>query len=346
MPINSFQAVLEECSADKAYRDTCSRITGGREYQPNFLDDLWRQLRFEKGRYLEKTDLDKLFAPENTHYGFYWKVPTGVNWGGPKVSFNESERGDNELAIKQWKHKIVQKVFTKLQSMEVTSVVLSCVYPDEFSVYSPPTLMILQVPPAPPIEHFLRYCDELEEWGKHFLGSKGVAFTDRAIWVFYESAYGHRPNTKVSSGYRKAYEEDEWIRQRHASNMLSPYFSRYQPLRQARFLLDIDVYLAATVAGCEFESRLKRLVNRDELQRTREIRRFQEQVLTTNPQSAKWGYLWSIIEYLAAKKGYTAQKDEMDEIRKLRNKAIHRDPGLTRVEAEKIVRVTASLPKQ
>ena len=153
------------------------------------------------------------------------------------------------------------------------------------------------------------------------------------------------PDSKLKDQYRHAFGTEEWIRERHASNMLRPYFSHYQPLRQARFLLGIDVYLAATVAGCEFESRLKQLVDPDETHRTREIRRFQDQVLKADPQSAKWGYLWSIIEYLAAKKGFAAQKEQLHEVRASRNKAIHREPGLTHEEAEKMILQTEALPK-
>ena len=345
MPANDFQFVLKECSGDQAYHDTCVRITSGKAYHRHALDDLWQELRLKEDRYLEKDDLERIFSAENTHYGYYWKVPYRANWEGIKISLHESHRGTTTFSIGQWKHNIAQKVYTKLQSMEVSSVVLSCVYPDDFAVYSPPTLTILQVPPAPPLDHFRRYCDELREWGKHFLGNEGVAFTDRALWVFFESTYGHRTNTKVNTRYRHAFEEDEWIRERHASNMLKPYFPRYQPLKQARFLLDIDVYLAATVAGCEFESRLKQLVNSDELQRTREIRRFQDQVLKTNFESAKWGYLYSIIEYLAAKKGYAAQKDQLHEARLLRNKAIHREAGLGKTEAETLIAAAGLLPK-
>jgi len=345
MAINSFQSVLKECSGEDAYHDTCVRITSGKAYRPHALDDLWEELRLKKDRYLEKDDLERIFSAENTHYGYYWKVPFRANWEGIKISLHESNRGGTAFAIHQWKHKIVQKVYTKLQSMEVSSVVLSCVYPEDFAVYSPPTLTLLQVPPDEPIHYFLRYCEELRIWGEHFLDTEGVAFTDRALWVFYESTYGHRPNSKVSTRYRHAFEEDEWIRERHASNMLRPYFARYQPLKQARFLLEIDIYLAATVAGCEFESRLKRLVHTDELQRTREIRRFQDEVLEANPQSAKWGYLYTIIEYIAAKKGYAANKDQLHEARFLRNKAIHREAGLSKTDAETLIAAAELLPK-
>ena len=151
----SFQSVLKACSGDDAYHATCVRITSGKAYHAHALDDLWQELRFKKDRYLEKDDLDRIFSAENTHYGYYWKVPYRANWETIKVSLHESHRGSAFLSIGQWEHKIVQKVYTKLQSMEVTSVVLSCVYPHDFAVYSPPTLTVLQIPPD---ELFITSC--------------------------------------------------------------------------------------------------------------------------------------------------------------------------------------------
>ena len=118
-------------------------------------------------------------------------------------------------------------------------------------------MTILHVPPCPPIQHYLRYCEELREWGSHFLGEENVRKAGRALWVFYQRAYASDVKTHLM--YRRAYEEDYWIRQRHAKTMLASYFLEHPALGQARFLLDIDLYLAATIAGCEFRSPAERL---------------------------------------------------------------------------------------
>ena len=338
---NDFRTVLQECSSEKAYVATCDRIASGSEFDPHALDPLWQELRTHKDRYLRRSDLEQIFSENKTHYGYYWKVPSRVQLDGVNISLHESERGK-----KNWKHNIVQKLFTKLQSMEVASVVLASVYPDDFGIYSPPTLMILLVPPKPPAEHFLEYCNELREWGRQFLDTESIGKADHALWVFYQSAYGHRPDPELSALYRKAFEEDEWIRHRHAKITLKSYFSGYPTLDKARFLLDIDLYLSATISGCEFEARLKELVDPDEKTRIRKVRRFQEQVLIKNPQSKAWGYLQSIIEYLAENGEYASKRKRFHEIRELRNKAIHRDPDLTRTNAEIMIGETDAIPKR
>ena len=337
-----FRTVLQECSSEQAYLDTCKRISRGREFDPHELDSLWHELRTQKDRYLRKSDVEQIFSEDKAHYGYYWKVPSAIDWGGVQISLHESERSGDIEAIERWKHNVVQRAFTKLQSMEVASVVLASVYPNDFGVYSPPTLMLLQVPPEPPIQHFLSYCRELREWGRQFLDTEGIGTTDHALWVFYQSAYGHHPDPTVIAVRRKAFQEDEWIRRRHAKKTLKSYFSKYSPLEQARFLLDIDVYLSATIAGCEFEARLKELVDPDERTRIRKIRRFQEQELKILPQFD----LQSIIEYLAAKEGYAAKRERFHEIRDLRNKAIHHRPDLTRAEAERMIAETEAIPKR
>jgi hypothetical protein len=304
MPKNiDFDEVLRQCSTEDAYREACKVATHGREFDSDSLESLWQELRTDARKYLQPSDLDKIFEQGKTVYGYYWRVPK-ENWDGPGISLHESQ-----CAKPAWKESIVQKLFARLSRMEVVSVLLSCVYPKDFGVYSPPIMAMLQVPPYPPIQHYLKYCEELHKWGRRFLDSENVCTADRALWVFYQLAYSPASKLKTQLIYRKAYEEDYWIRQRHAKNALTSYFSEYPPLKQARFLLEIDLYLAATIAGCEFEVRLRDLV--PEARR----RRLED--------------LWSVIEYLANHCGYAPKGDRFHEIRELRNMAIHRSPGLT-----------------
>ncbi|MGA2904198.1 MAG: hypothetical protein ABSD98_10230 [Candidatus Korobacteraceae bacterium] len=322
MPKNiDFEAVLRQCSTEDAYREACKIATHGREFDPDSLEPLWQELRTDARRYLQPSDLDKIFEQGKTVYGYYWRVPK-ENWDGPGISLHESQ-----CAKPGWKESIVQKLFARLSRMEVVSVLLSCVYPGGFGVYSPPIMAMLQIPPCAPIQHYLKYCEELQEWGRRFLESENVCTADRAVWVFYQLAYSPASNLKTQLIYRKAHDEDYWIRQRHAKNTLTSYFSDYPPLKQARFLLEIDLYLAGAIAGCEFEARIRDLV--PEARR----RRLDED-------------LWSIIEYLAVHCGYAQKKARFHEIRELRNMAIHRSPGLTTQKVTMMIKETDLIPKR
>ena len=259
--------------------------------------------------------MDRIFEEGKTIYAYYWRLSKLKAWEDTAISLHESQRQNSG-----WKESIVQKLRAHLRRMEIVSVLLSCVYPEDFAVYSPPIMTILHVPPCSPIQHYLRYCEELWEWGRHFLGEESVRKADRALWVFYQRAYASDVKTHLI--YRKAYDEDSWIRQRHAKTILASYFLKYPPLEQARFLLDIDLCLAATIAGCEFEARLKDLVPAARKRRL--------------PHED----LWSVIEYLAANCGYGPRKSRFHEIRELRNMAIHRTPGLTVEKATMMIAET------
>jgi hypothetical protein len=324
MPANiDFESILSECSTKDAYRKMCKKATHGSEFNPDELEQELSGLRTNKRRFLCKSDLDRMFEEGKTVYGYYWKVPRGVQWEGSEISLHESQ-----CAKSGWKESIVHKLFSLLARMEVVSVLLRCVYPNDFAVYSPPLMTILQVPPCPPIQHYLKYGEELQEWGRHFLDSESVSTADRALWVFYQSAYAPSSDVKTKLVYRKAYDEDYWVQQRHAKNNLTS-FSEYPPLKQARFLLEIDLYLAATIAGCEFEVRIKDLVPEARKRRL-----------------AQSEGLWNVIEYLAINCGYAHKKSRFHEIRELRNMAIHRTMGLTPENVKMMIADTEAIRKR
>ncbi len=319
-----FETVLRKCSTERAYLEACKGATHGTVFDLHLLEPLFQELRTKEGRCLQLDDLDRIFEEGKTIYAHYWRWPKEKTRMDAQVSLNETQRGTSG-----WKESVVRNLFACLSRMEVASVVLSCVYPEDFAVYSPPIMTILQVPPCPPIQHYLNYCEELREWGRHFLDSENVRTADRAIWVFYQRAYAYGTDERIKKihlTYRKAYQEDFWIRQRHARMTLSSYFSEYPPLEQARFLVEVDLDLAATIVGCEFEARLKDLVP--------EARR----------RRLPYEGLGSVIEYVAANCGYAHKKSGFDEIRGLRNKAIHRLPGLTPEKVKMMIAETRLIP--
>ena len=92
-------------------------------------------------------------------------------------------------------------------------------------------------------------------------------------------------------------------------------------------MLDIDRYLAATIAGCEFEARLRDLVPEARKRRL--------------PHEGLWG----VVEYLAVH-GYAHKKSLFHEIRELRNMAIHRVPGLTAEKVRMMIAETNLIPQR
>jgi hypothetical protein len=204
----------------------------------------------------------ELFDPDESHFGHFWKPPQDLERNLPFHGISLARPAEADQ--KAWRESVVAAIFEFLGSVEAVSVLLRCVYPDDFAVYSPPILNLLQLPAQPPVDHYLAYCDELRVWGAHF-GTGAVAPTDQALWVFYEWSYGpaclkiEDPSDPRDAQARRAeFENDKWVRERQATNVLRPFLHKWSTLEQAECLADVDSNLAGTIAGCELEKRLRK----------------------------------------------------------------------------------------
>jgi hypothetical protein len=333
---SEFRAILQKCATEEWFRIDYGR----RSTRPGLreLDPLWQELR--GGRPLRATDLDELL--DKTHFGEFWKIPSTLDREGLtkkeiSLRFECGSKTEDEKRWNTWRRNMVNQLFRELGSLDLTSVLLRCVHPDYFGIYSPPLLCLLQVPIAEPVSHYLAYCDELGVWGRHFLGNtyKSVGDTDQAIWVFYERVYGPRADLPNRDECQRAFRRDAWIRKRHADNLLGPFFRRYPPLKQAEFLIGIDDNLAGKIAGCEFDARVKSLVrNAHDFQKWRANRRNLA------------GDLEARVEYLIEERGFGPQQRELRKVRKLRNDAIHEEKAMQKNDVEKMIEVTGSLPER
>ena len=128
--------------------------------------------------------------------------------------------------------------------------------------------------------------------------------------------------------------------------VLKPYFPKWAPLEQARFLIGIDGNLAAKIAGCEFEVRIKELIDHDRSARDKKIWQFR-QTLAPKTKGKTWGHLEAMIEYVIRHnlKGYGAYRDKFERVRELRNDAIHEDRLLGTEEIELMIDMAAKLPE-
>lgn len=322
---SEFGAILQKCATEEwycqAYEKRSSR-PGLRE-----LDWLWQDLR--AGRPLQATDLDELL--DKTHFGEFWRIPSTLDREGlakKKISIMKidcSSDADDKKRWNEWRRRIVKQLFLEFGSLDLTSVLLRCVHPEGFGIYSPPLLCLLQVPIAEPVTHYLAYCDELAVWGRHFLGDKTtIGEADQAIWVFYERVYGPRADLENRQECQKSFKRDPWVRKRHTDSVLKPFFQRFPALKQAEFLIGIDDNLAGKIAGCEFEARLRSLVNEREFN----------------------GDLVDLIEYVAEHKHYGPRKHDLHWVRDRRNRALHGEKGIQKGEVEKMIEVTGNLPER
>jgi hypothetical protein len=113
-----------------------------------------------------------------------------------------------------------------------------------------------------PVRHYLSYCDELRVWGERFKitdgGVPSVGETEKALWVYYEVAYGPERDRDGAVDDQRRFCEDPWVFERRTQNFLRPFLRKCKPLDQARLMAGIDPDLAGKIAGCQFEQLLKR----------------------------------------------------------------------------------------
>lgn len=142
-------------------------------------------------------------------------------------------------------------------SIDVLALLLRCVYPEYFAVYGIPVVALLPVTFPTTTVHYLRYCDELAIWQKHF-GLKSVADTDMALWAFYQSAFVSGRDEKAQSEM-DAFASDPFVCQRRAACALGPLLEKYKDdaLTLSDILAPTSPRIAGMLAGTELEGLLK-----------------------------------------------------------------------------------------
>ena len=249
---------LRDYSDAEKYAEVC-RKRFGKSYDLASVISKVRDLS-EPGRPVQAAYVVELFNPAETHFGHFWKPPLDLEDSlNPRAISLARPPNPGE----RWREDIVRAVFECFGSVEAASVLLRSVHPEDFAVYSPPLLNLLQLPARPPVDHYLSYCDELRVWGEHF-GTGAVADTDQALWVFYEWAYGPaclkmegKNDPRSARDRRHEFENDRWVRERQVTNVLRPFFHTWTTLDQAACLADVDANLASKIAGGELEKRLR-----------------------------------------------------------------------------------------
>jgi hypothetical protein len=242
---------LQYYATEKSYNDICIR-RWTRHYDFSRFEADWQALR--SGEKLQLRHIQELFDKQYTHFGHFWKEPSnlGQQLADRAISLSLS---DSDEAGGPREQEMVEILFQTLESMEPASILLRCVHPTRFGIYSPPILAFLQIPVASPVQHYLEVCKELRCWSKHF-HLKSAGETDRALWVFYEHAYGPQ-HLEQTAQLRESFENDRWVQERQAFNVLHKFLKSYPTIKQATFLAAVDPNLAGKIAGCHFERVLR-----------------------------------------------------------------------------------------
>lgn len=218
----------------------------GRTYDFRKLERKFTDVR--KGKPLQAQQVMAVFDSEVTPFARYWAVPN-------RHEVERRLKTHPVILLLDDPARVVRAVLDVVDHVDTASLILRCVHPSEFAVYSVPVVNLVRVPAAPPIQHYLAYCAELKEWGQHF-GLQTVAEADTALWTFHQKTIAGN-NDQFSFAELNLFENDEWVQRRRAQLSIRPLIEKYGAIGLARVLIDTDTRLAAMLASEQFERLLE-----------------------------------------------------------------------------------------
>jgi len=292
------------------FAEVC-RTKFGQAYDFGKLEKTFAYLRSED-QWLAARHVEKAFDPKNTPFARYWPQPN-------LRELDATLRAERlRLApLPADPRGLIERLLGVFHNVGTASILLRFTYPERFGVFSTPVINLLQVQRPRSVELYLAYCDELRAWQERFR-LRSVAETEMALWTYQQLASERHltdsPGRK-DAGATGALERDLWVQRRRAAQVLRPFLKNYGALELARILAEESPKLAATIAGEDYERRLRNAAGR-----------FCPSASTTGP-----GWAYNVIS-LMAQGGHVALEDRhrLDEVWDLRNAAVHGNnrPGL------------------
>ena len=162
-----------------------------------------------------------------------------------------------QLKSPQDKKKAVENLLVPLRHIEVVSIVLRFIFPEEFGIMSPPVLGLLNVVPGPDsVSQYLRYLSALGKLRERYqqkIGLKNIADYDMALWTA-----AHLEGPDDVDRLRDEMEKDKDFQEIRLSNLLEGLGARWGPsirkrLLLAQALLRHDHVAAAVIAARCYE---------------------------------------------------------------------------------------------
>lgn len=233
------------------------------------------------------------------------KIEESESWGyrewWPRLSENlrEPVTTPEDLVSSKSKYQLVSELYTRLQHIEIVSVLLRFICPQEFGIVSPPLIHLIALPPARNhVKYYLRYLKVLRGFADHYEGKWRVADVDMALW-----SAAH-----MLTEYPAIAEEmfqDEFFHKVRLENLFAGLGEHYRRTDRGRILLAqafqrTDYTVGAVIAAKVLDALRKRL-----------------------PADA------------LGERGIT--RDKLRDLRKKRNRAVHENPPLSRKESNEFV---------
>ncbi|MCA9421599.1 MAG: hypothetical protein KC592_11290 [Nitrospira sp.] len=189
-------------------------------------------------------DLQELFfacRDKNWWFEDYWELPQK---NGP-LEFSFQFCDLDETVEEQG----IQELLSELKQIELVSIVLRFVRPDQYGILSPPVQRVLNVNwGSNAVETYLNYLRNLRKVQQE-IGFDSVAEADMALWVLHAKCFG---GEAVNKRFLEFFDTDPLLLSLRAQNLLGP-FGKLPASVFARALETVRADLAAVVACYLFE---------------------------------------------------------------------------------------------
>ena len=252
-----------------------------------------------------------------------WWPPLSENFG-PDVELPK------DLNTLRGKRKAVETLQDRLKHIEVVSVVLRFVRPDEFGILSPPVASLLKlVPTDNHVDNYMRYLETLQNLCNHYrdhLSSKRLADIDMALWV----AAHHSFNPQWGS-LGEEMDRDQYFQELRLRNLIDGLGrlvpkTDQQRLLLARVIVGHDYLTAALIAAQSCERLVSELARRIEVYPSRKEGR---------------SMFSAVIEALARQTPrlgpFGLSDRDLYRWRRWRNDAVHSESQISKADAKRFV---------
>jgi hypothetical protein len=231
-----------------------------------------------------------------------------------------------DLSSPQGKERIISVLYERLKHIEVVSVLLRFVRPEEFGILSPPVSSLLGLPyEKDHVAYYLKYLSVLDGFRNKYAGLPRIADVDMALWSAAHAEWNY--HALVDEMY-----EDTYFQQVRLTNLLEGLGRHWQRSSHHRMLLansllKADYEVAAVVTGVIYETVVNEIADRIGIHRP--IGKHGEVVTGARVQ---------ILKDRTKIDGLSVPPRSFDTWWKMRGRAVHGDPPLSQQEADDFVR--------
>ncbi len=305
---------IQECR--KLYEKRASEVSG-KQTTPRLLEEALAEARAR----LQVGPEELKIIEQSPH----WPYP---NWW-PRLSneFGDPIELPGDMGSPLGKRQAVEELQERLKHIEVVSILLRFLVPEEFGIISPPVTGLLNlVPEQHYVNDYLRYLSTLDKLRQRYGVFKRIADFDMALWTA-----AHLPWTGRDAILDEMNQDNDFqqIRLENLVEGLGRHWMRTERARLnlAEAMWKHDHVLAAVMAARCIESIVGKVADK-----------YGIHISAPKPGGSLFGpRIWEIKNSSYILEKLQVSSDQLENCRIWRNQAVHGEPEITKGESQKFI---------